>query len=209
MTADRHHDSASTVDVDSIVPARAIQQAADDHDVTPDALRVALRRDLERNLEMSDEITGQRPIVHETDDYLVAHVSDAVTTETPLPVLDVYEQMDDSDTDYLAGYPLVVPTPDEHTDDYEGFTNAAEQGDNDEHPLMEDGRDLSGSSSRDPPRYRTTISCDGCGRHIGTDGQYCRDCSPPSIGDTPEEGGLGADLRPADDAADEAGDDDE
>lgn len=129
MTATRHHGSTSAVDVDSIIPEAALQQAADDHDVSPDALRAALQRDLERNRRMADEIRERRPIVHETDDYLVAHASDAVSTETPLPVLTVYERMDDSDTDYTAGYALVVPVEDEEIDDLDGFESAARRGD--------------------------------------------------------------------------------
>lgn len=121
--------SANDTDIVSrIVPTRAIQQAANEYDVSPDALRAALRRDLERNLEMADEIRERRPIVYETDDYEVALASDAVTTETPMAVLNVYRRMDDSDTDYLAGYALVVPTPgDDETDrDLDGFTNVSE-----------------------------------------------------------------------------------
>ncbi|WP_153552816.1 hypothetical protein [Halomicrobium sp. LC1Hm] len=127
MTANRHHGSTSTADVDSIIPEAALQQAADEHDVSPDALRAALRRDLERNLEMADRIRDRRPIVYEADDYEVALASDAVTTETPMAVLDVYRRMDDSDTDYTAGYALIIPVEDDETDDYDGFTNVADR----------------------------------------------------------------------------------
>ncbi|WP_049896103.1 hypothetical protein [Haloferax volcanii] len=132
----RHTDesgSASTVDVDSIIPEAVLQQAADEHDVAPDALRAALRRDLGRNQRMADRILDRRPVVHETDDYSVVRASEGVTDETPLPVLAVYRAMDDSDTDYAAGYPLVVPHLYTDTDDLDGFQNVSEmEGDDDE-----------------------------------------------------------------------------
>jgi len=127
----RHTDdpsgSASPVDVDSIVPERALQQTADHYGYSVDALRAAVRENLERNRQMADRICDRRPIVYRADDYLVVRASDGVAEETRLPVLGVYEQMDGSDTDYAAGYPLVVPTSDDETDDYAGFENAAEK----------------------------------------------------------------------------------
>jgi|GEM_PF-4592896 len=206
-TADTDGDDPSTSTVDSIVPERALHRAAADYDVSPDALRVALRRDLDRNQQMAGEIRDRRPIVHREEDYLVALATDGVTEETPAAVLAVYEAMDDSDADYAAGYPLIVPVDDDTDRDLDGFESVGGGDEDDDHPLMEDDRDLDDGDSRASIRYQTTVTCDGCGVHIGTDGQYCDDCSPPSLGDaTDGEGGLGADLRPA---ADEAGDDDE
>lgn len=80
----------------------------------------------------------------------------------------------------------------------------------DDHPLMCDDRDLSNSGSRHSTRYQTTISCEGCGVHIGTGDTYCDDCSPPSPDDDTvgEDGGLGADLVDPEEA-EKAGDGDD
>lgn len=112
MTTNRHPTTTSD-DVVSIVPERTLQQIADDHGYSVDSLRAAVREDLPRNRRMAGEILDHRKVVDESDDYLVLHASEAVSTETAMSVLSVYEQMDDSGTDWIAGYPLVVPTIDD------------------------------------------------------------------------------------------------
>jgi len=126
-----HSDDDPEVPADdpaAIVPERALQRVADDHDWPVDALREAVREDLERNRRLAGRIADRRPLVHECEDYEVYLASAAVSTETPIPVLSVYRHMDASDTDYGAGYALVVPTPDDDTEDVE-FQTAAEAGD--------------------------------------------------------------------------------
>lgn len=111
----------------AIVPERALQRAADAHDWPVDALRAAVREDLERNRRLADRIADRRPRVHSADEYDVYHATDAVSTETPLAVLSVYRHMDGSDTDYVAGYPLVVPRDDGGDTDTPEFESASER----------------------------------------------------------------------------------
>lgn len=113
MTEESHNqNTASSEDVASIVPERALQQIADDYNYVADALRSAVREDLQRNQRLADHILDRRPVVHEGDKYVVVRAPDGVTDETRLPVLGVYERMDGSNTDYTSGYALVVPTTD-------------------------------------------------------------------------------------------------
>jgi Arc/MetJ-type ribon-helix-helix transcriptional regulator len=96
----------------AIVPERALQHASEAHHYPVDALREAVREDLERNRWMAAEIREQRPLAYECGDYEVYIANPAVTTETPLAVLAVYEEMDKSDASYQNGYALVVPRGD-------------------------------------------------------------------------------------------------